>query len=96
MIFRLYRSVGPVGSITSNAEDMAKWLLFWLNEATTHTGDQILCADELKEFLKPEAPRDPRTGPWPSFYSAYEKYAKGFNLGFYRGIISFFLSFFIY
>ena len=82
----MFRSIGPAGSIATNAEDMAKWLLFWLNEATTHIGDQFLCADQLKEFLKAETSPDPKTGPWPGFYSPREKYAKGFYLGFYRGI----------
>ena len=67
---------------------MAKWIAFWLNDATTDNGTQLLTPQEFSTLLAPEFSLNVQalTNPtFPVLFGLSEKYAKGWFRGYYRG-----------
>jgi CubicO group peptidase (beta-lactamase class C family) len=79
--FHDMENIGPAGSINSNVIDMAKWLLFNLNQGKWNN-KQIISSDTLKEIHSPQI-----SVPMPIKYKEfhYTSYGMGWFITSYRG-----------
>ncbi len=79
--FRNIDAMGPAGSINSNLEEMAHWVLLQLNKGT-YKGRRIISAETLSEIHRPQM-----VVPRPRKYKElfYLNYAMGWMVTSYRG-----------
>jgi len=83
----LLQNICPAGCIASNANDMAQWLRFHLNNGTVD-GKPLLSAQALQEIYVTEIPVHFNNIylPQPTGFSyTFDDYAKGWMQGEYRG-----------
>ncbi|XP_050400285.1 protein flp [Patella vulgata] len=91
---RHWELIGGSGSMMSTAEDMAKWLIFQLNNGKTPNGTQLM---DLQDFEDTHRPRNmisskySATGkyftrPKIPVTTSNDGYALGWKTGFYRGL----------
>ena len=90
--FRGIGFCGPAGSIVSSAADMAKWLLFQLNEGSID-GVPIVEREMMKECHKPQFALPLGKPEWSGYVSkpsfpateTRDAYCFGWYTGTYRG-----------
>ncbi|CAH1794242.1 unnamed protein product [Owenia fusiformis] len=84
-----YGSISSPGGVSSNAEDMSKWLLFHLSGGQNQAGEQVINKAHLEDTYKPLITirgRDTILRPaFPVSGTFREKYGLGWNVGQYRG-----------
>lgn len=78
--------VGPAGSINSNLEDMARWVMLQLNKGQ-YNGSQVVSAESLSQIHKPVIPvPDDFFGPIGQYPDlCFESYGLGWFIQHYRG-----------